>query len=156
MYGLGVAVFLNPFAWVFIVPPVVVKGFSLSMLYQVAISIIGFVLVAKFLRDDIVEFKYGFRRALLQSLIYLAICLITPIFEVAYLYVVLGFPPPHLITTTPTPNDLIVLYTATYVPIMIAALMPAYAFVTTLLSTWWSRSTMRGRVCRDLTPQKAF
>ncbi len=90
LYGLGVAVFLNPFAWVFIIPPVLVDGFQPSMLYQVAISIIGFTLITKFIKDDIAEFGFEFRRALLQSLIYLAMCLIVPFGELVFLYAVMG------------------------------------------------------------------
>ncbi|GAB6948134.1 hypothetical protein JCM16161A_22640 [Vulcanisaeta sp. JCM 16161] len=143
LYGLGVAVFLNPFAWVFVIPVTLAREFQLSMLYLVAISIIGFALVIKFLRDDIVEFGFGFRRAFLQSLVYLAMCLIVPVGELAFLYAVMRFPP-HLMASAPTPGDLIVLYIAMYVPVMIAALFPIYALAMALLSTWWSRSTVKG------------
>jgi hypothetical protein len=139
LYGLGVAVFLNPFAWVFIIPPVLVDGFSLSMLYQVAISIIGFTLITKFIKDDIAEFGFGFRRALLQSLIYLALCLIVPIGELGFIYVVMGFPP-HLITT---PGDSLAFYMATYVPAMITVVLPIYAFAITSLGMRWSKSAMK-------------
>jgi len=143
LYGLGVAVFLNPFAWVFIIPPVLVNGFSPSMLYQVAISIIGFTLVTKFVKDDIAEFNHGFRRALLQSLIYLALCLIIPIGELSFIYAIAGFPP-HLITTS-TLGDLFVLHMATYAPAIITIALPTYAFAITLLSMAWSRSTMKNK-----------
>ncbi|WP_243671374.1 hypothetical protein [Vulcanisaeta sp. JCM 16161] len=46
--------------------------------------------------------------------------------------------------SAPTPGDLIVLYIAMYVPVMIAALFPIYALAMALLSTWWSRSTVKG------------
>lgn len=143
LYGLGVAVFLNPFAWVFIIPPVLVNGFSPSMLYQVAISIIGFTLITKFIKDDIEEFSFGFRRALLQSLIYLALCLIVPTGELGFIYTIMGFPP-HLITT-PTLGDLIAFYMATYVPVIITVVLLIYAFAITLLGIRWSRSAMKNK-----------
>ncbi len=143
MYGLGVAVFLNPFAWVFIIPPVLVNGFSPSILYQVTTSIIGFTLITKFVKDDIAEFSFGFRRALLQSLIYLALCLIIPIGELSFIYAITGFPP-HLITT-PTLGDLIAFYMATYVPAMITVVLLIYAFAIALLGMRWSRSAMKNK-----------
>ncbi|MGC9179236.1 MAG: hypothetical protein ACP5GZ_03385 [Vulcanisaeta sp.] len=143
LYGLGVAVFLNPFTWLFVLIYVVVKGFAWAMLYQISISIIGFILIARFLRDDVVEFNLNFRRALLQSLIYLAMCLIVPFGELAFLYAVMGFPP-RLPSVGLTANDLVAVMMANYVPVLIAALMPVYALAITILSVRWARLAVRG------------
>jgi hypothetical protein len=113
------------------------------MLYQVAISIIGFTLITKFIKDDIAEFSFGFRRALLQSLIYLALCLIVPTGELGFIYNIMGFPP-HLITT-PTLGDLLALYMATYVPAMITVVLLIYAFAITLLGMKLFRSAMKNK-----------
>ncbi|GGI76342.1 hypothetical protein GCM10007112_11440 [Vulcanisaeta souniana JCM 11219] len=116
------------------------------MLYWIAIiaiSVIGFALITKFLKDDVVELGLSFRRALFQSSVYLALCLIMPIGELGFIYAVTGFPP-HLSISALTPSNLAVLYMATYVPVIIITLIPIYAFAATLLSTWWFRSAARG------------
>jgi len=66
---------------------------------------------------------------LLQSLIYLALCLIIPIGELGFTYTITGFPP-HLITT-PTLGDLPALHMATY------------AFAITHLGMAWSRQALK-------------
>ena len=113
------------------------------MLYQVATSIIGFTLITKFVKDDIAEFNLGFRRALLQSLIYLALCLIVPIGELGFTYTIAGFPP-HLITK-PTLGDLLALHMATYAPVIITTALPTYTFAITHLGMAWSRHAPKNR-----------
>ncbi|MCG2867239.1 MAG: hypothetical protein L7H08_06905 [Vulcanisaeta sp.] len=45
-------------------------------------------MITKFVKDDIAEFNLGFRRALLQSLIYLTLCLLIPIGELSFIYAI--------------------------------------------------------------------
>ncbi|ADN49913.1 hypothetical protein [Vulcanisaeta distributa] len=98
--------------------------------YSYCFSVIGFALITKFLRDDDAEFGLNFRRVLLQSLVYLALCLVMPVGELGFIYDVTGFPL-RLSTSAPTSNDSAVLYTATHVPVIIITLIPIYAFAAT-------------------------
>jgi hypothetical protein len=134
LYGLGVAVFLDPLYWSFPLAMVVshvgvVNVDSPWLAWPVASTVAGFVLLAYLLKRDVEVRGYTFWGAFRRALVYVGFCWI--IVFVGLLFVVRLNP---LLLLVPL---------SSYTIVFALALTPTYTAALAAIATKWARRVMR-------------
>jgi hypothetical protein len=134
LYGLGVAVFLDPLQWSFPLAMVVshVGVFDVDspwLALPVASTVAGFVLLAYLLKRDVEVRGYTFWDVFRRALVYVGFC---------WIMVFVGLLLP--ITLNPL---LLLVPPFSYTIVFALALTPTYAAALTTIATKWARRVMR-------------
>ncbi len=133
LYGLGVAVFLDPLQWSFPLAMVVshvgvVDVDSPWLAWPVASTVAGFVLLAYLLKRDVEARGYTFWGAFRRALVYVGFCWIM-------VFVVL--------LSMGWLNPLLLVPLFSYTIVFALALTPTYAAALAAIATKWARRVMQ-------------
>jgi hypothetical protein len=133
LYGLGVAVFLDPLQWSFPLAMVVshvgvVDVDSPWLAWPVASTVAGFVLLAYLLKRDVEARGYTFWGAFRRALVYVGFC---------WIMVFVG------LLSMGWLNPLLLVPLFSYTIVFALALTPTYAATLAAIATKWARRVMR-------------
>ena len=132
LYGLGVAVFLDPLQWSFPLAMVVshVGVFDVDspwLAWPIAGTVAGFVLLAYLLRRDVEVRGYTFWDVFRRALVYVGFCWIVILMALLSMAM----------------NNLLPVPLFSYTIVFALALTPTYTAALTTIATKWARRVMR-------------
>jgi hypothetical protein len=133
LYGLGVAIFLDPLQWSFPLAMVVshvgvVDVDSPWLAWPIASTVAGFVLLAYLLKRDVEARGYTFWGAFRRALVYVGFC---------WIMVFVG------LLSMGWLNPLLLVPLFSYTIVFALALTPTYTTALTTIATKWARRVMR-------------